>query len=316
MKKAMLFCLAAVMVTSAQAAVSIDKSFGVCGGHLGDVLTVTLVVTTDAGATVEDPLPGALKYIPGTFQVDGTPVTPTVVGNTISTTVGAGAHTITFDVQIVEAPAVAECVTNTATVSDGVDSASASWDLTIYPYTCFSKGACVSYEAVEDGVITVGELVQWNMIITLGNSFGWDITNAALSDNLGGELGLAGDGVDNDQDGDVDDGAIGDLTAASNTIPTGTLAIETKGKTDKVQLDITGISVPAGGSVEFVLAIFTDKNPGKKNADPSGTQEYTSPGCYELNSGAVVKFTDPGTGFQLSAHTVPLTVEVTGEDPD
>ncbi|MBE0481108.1 MAG: hypothetical protein IBX68_09025, partial [Dehalococcoidia bacterium] len=40
----------------------------------------------------------------------------------------------------------------------------------------------------------------------------------------------------------------------------------------------------------------------------SGQQLYTEPGDYELNSGAVLKFIDPDTGFQLSAHTPPLVV--------
>jgi hypothetical protein len=154
------------------------------------------------------------------------------------------------------------------------------------------------------------------MTITLANSFAWAISGAAISDNLAAELGLAGDEVDNDQDGDVDDDAPGDLGAGSNTIPVGTLAIETKGSSNKVQLDITDVDVGVAGSVDFVLAVFTDKNPGKKKRTPSGTQEYTSPGTYELNSGAVVKFIDPGTGLQLSAHTAPIPVTVEGEDPD
>ena len=80
--------------------------------------------------------------------------------------------------------------------------------------------------------------------------------------------------------------------------------IKTKGKTKKVQFKIVDIDIAALGSLDYVLGIFTDRNPSKW-----GQQCYTS--TYEdhpLNSGATLKFTDPDTGFQLSAHTPPITV--------
>ncbi len=289
------------------------------GGQLGEHLEVTLTVDNPYGEAikVEDVIPDGLKYIPGTFYVDsgGGPVlvVPTVDGSTIWTMVAPGAHTITFDVQVVGVECDEVDVINTANVYNpetGLDD-SDEVEITLYPYEGFVKEAVIEYEDDVDGTVTVGELVQWDMTITLPNNFGWAITDAVLKENVGGNLGMAGDDVDNDQDDEVDEGGPGDLLALYNTIPAGaTLGIETKGKTNKVQFEITGIDIGSGGSLDFVLGIFTDKNPGKKNRDPSGTQEYTTQGCYELNSGATVKFIDPDTGLQLSAHTCPIPVTV------
>jgi hypothetical protein len=66
------------------------------------------------------------------------------------------------------------------------------------------------------------------------------------------------------------------------------------------------------------LEVSTDINPGhkkKKDTDEDYKNEYTSLGDHDLNSGATLKFIDvAGTGFQLSAHTPPITV--TAYDPD
>lgn len=322
MKKLIMLWLLVGVVASAQAQpATITKAVSDTTAGLGDILTVTLTVTNPYGSavTVEDVLPDGLSYLAGTLEIDGSPVAPTVVGNTVSVAVDPGVGIVVeFDVQVTEVQYESVLVTNTANVYnldpaiDGTDTV----DITLEPYDGFTKCVTITYEDEEDGVIEVGELVGWDMTITLTNNLGWNIVGAAISDNLGAELGLAGDNVDNDQDGGVDEGDPGDLDGTANSIPSGTLAIETKGKTNKVQLDITGIAVDDGDTLYFVLAIFTDKNPGKKNRDPSGTQEYTSPGTYELNSGAVIKFTDPATSLQLSAHTAPIEITVVGDDPD
>ena len=294
---------------------NIDKAVSSNDGYLGDHITVTLTVENpySSAIKVEDVIPDGLKYIPptsgGYFKVDGSDVTPTIVGNTISTTVANGTHTITFNVQVVEVQCEEVDVTNTAELwYDGDPVASDSEDITLHPYEGFEKDVLLVYEETVNGVIEVNELVAWNMTITLPNNFAWNITGAILSDNLGGELGLAGDEVDNDRDSPkkIDEGDWGDLAGSWNTIPDGTLAIRTPGKSNKVHLKITGINVTAGDSLDFVLGIFTDRNPSKW-----GQQCYTSPCLHYLNSGATLKFTDPGTGFQLSAHTCPLPVYVT-----
>ena len=284
----------------------IDKELSENEASLGDHITVTLnVIDGVAGQTVVDTLPDPLKYINGTLNVTGGNATCVTSEGEISCMLAENAtYTITFDVQVTSTEAGNITVTNNATVAN----LTASAELLITPYDGFEKGVEIVYEGTTvDGNVSVGELVAWNMTITVPNNFAWNITSAVLSDNLGGELGMADDDVDNDRDASVDEGDWGDLAGSWNTIPDGTLDIRTPGKSNKVHFKITGINVTAGDSLDFVLGVFTDKNPAKKN---SGKQCYTSDGTYDLNSGAVLKFTDPETGFQLSAHTPPITVEV------
>ena len=281
----------------------IQKGMSQDDANLGDHVTVILeVVTAPETVFITDTLPDELRYMPGSFMVDGVSDAPTVVGQTISYTLTPPcAHTITFDAQVTSAEAELKTVINNATTADG---ASASAELTIHPYEGFEKVVDIIYEDTDDDIVEVGELVQWDMTITVPNNFGWPISLATLSDRLGGELGMAGDDVDNDLDGVIDNGPSGDLSTLYNNIPCGTLDIVVRGKANKVQFEITGIDISSNGSEVFTLGIFTDKN-------PAGKQSYSTDGTYELNSGAVLKFIDPGTGFQLSAHTPPLTVDVT-----
>ena len=285
---------------SANHGIVIQKGMSQDDLALGDHVNITLEVVTVVPVTVVDTLPSELRYILGTFEVDSVPDTPSVVGQAISyTLLSPCAYTITFDAQVTSAEATSKTVTNNATAGG----ASASAALTIHPYEGFEKEVTVEHEAIEDGKITVGELVQWNMTITVPNNFDWEIINATLSDRLGGELGMAGDEVDNNLSGEIDEEVPGDLGSMYNNIPSGTLDIKVRGKANKVQFEITGISIPISENPDFVLGIFTDKN-------PAGKQSYSTDGTYELNSGAVLKFIDPGTGFQLSAHTPQITVVV------
>ena len=150
------------------------------------------------------------------------------------------------------------------------------------------------------------------MTINFTNSFNWPITDAVISDNLGAEWGIAGDDIDNDRDGTPDDGSEGDLDEYYNVLPAGSdFDPRLTGKTKKVHLTLSDFEVANGGSAQFILGIFTDYNPGKGKTP--GIHSYSSPGDYELNSGAVVKFTDPdpdGPGFQLSAHTPSIEITV------
>jgi len=290
----------------------VTKELSASDGYLGDTITVTLDVENPSSdtLTVTDELPNGLKYIPGTFQVDGSPIIPTVADNTVSTTVGTGTHTITFDVQVVEVQCTNTTATNWAYLYyDEEPVAEDSEDITLHLYEGFEKSVEIVYEDGDwAGIVEVGELVTWNMTITVPNNFAWPITGAVLSDNLGGELGLAGDAVDNDRDKPKldDEGDWGDLAPGYNTIPDGSLTVKTPGKSNKVHFWIKEIDITASDSLDFVLGIFTDRNPSKW-----GQQCYTSPCLHYLNSGATLKFTDPGTGFQLSAHTCPLPVYVT-----
>jgi len=287
----------------------IEKGLSQSEAILGDHITVTLHVTDGVvGQTVIDTLPDALKYIDGTLSVTGGNATCETSESEIVCMLAENAtYEITFDVQVVEVQCTDVDVTNWAYVYNGtaeVDSHSAN--VILHPYTGFQKVATIVYEDNPNGEIEVGELVTWNMTITLPNNFAWDITDAILKDNLGGELGMAGDEVDNNRDQEVDEGDWGDLAPDSNTIPDGDLTIKTTGKTNKVHFWIEEVDIATGDSLDYVLSIFTDRNSSKW-----GQQCYTS--TYEdlpLNSGATIKFTDPETGFQLSAHTCPILIDV------
>ncbi len=63
-----------------------------------------------------------------------------------------------------------------------------------------------------------------------------------------------------------------------------------------------------GESAFLDVLVFTKLN-------PSGKQEYTSAGTYEMNSGAVAKWRD-GDGTQRSASTPPIMVEASDSDAD
>jgi len=81
----------------------------------------------------------------------------------------------------------------------------------------------------------------------------------------------------------------------------GNASYETKGKSEKVFLTWNIGTLAEGETATLIFEISTDLN-------PAGKQEYTSPGCYELNSGAVLKFTYNGKKY--SAYTLPITVLV------
>ena len=310
-----LLAVGLVGATAVQADTTITKSVSTTEAGLGERVEVTLEVNAEqAPLTVTDILPDELSYIPDTFQIDGGAVTPTTDGNSISCELAAvGTYTITFSAQVTSVEGLSTVVTNEAEVANVTDVlASDSTNILLLPYDGFTKVFTIVYEDNPDSNVTVGELVQGNMTINFTNNFSWPITDARISDNLGAEWGIAGDGIDNDRDTVVDDGDAGDLSAAYNIIPAGSdLDLRLTGKTKKVHLKLSNIDVASGDSALCVLGIFTDYNPGKGKTP--GIHSYSSPGTYEINSGAVLKFTDPdpdGPGFQLSAHTPSIDVTV------
>jgi len=157
------------------------------------------------------------------------------------------------------------------------------------PYCWFNKGIS------EDGLTwkiapttvtaTVGEDVHWTMGI--GVDLRWvsvagAIENVVVTDRFGAELEI-------DQPFPV-------------KCTHGTVSYYTEGNSDKVFLTWNIGTLPFGEMAILIFKMSTDLN-------PAGHQEYTSPGCYELNSGAVLKFTY--NGKQYSAYTLPITVSVT-----
>lgn len=282
--------------------------------QLGDIITVILTAGNPYGSDikVEDVLPDGLAYVAGTFRVNGDLVVPTIVDNTISTMIESGVSVITFNVQVVEVQFEDVVVTNTANIYDP-DSAlehSDSVNITLHPYGGLSKfvgGAAI----VEDGEVValldpwdevpIHTHVIWAVVITVEDiPDNVDIEEFVVKDNLGGDLTLHS--YDPGPPVLVEPGLI--AYDGSFVPATGFTATE-KGKTKKIQMtwEVEG----SGGTL--ILIVGTDFNPGQGKKDP-GNWEYTSIGEHDINSGATLKFTDPETGLQLSAHTSPLTVEV------
>ena len=260
----------------------IQKGMSQDDAVLGDIITTTLEVATATAVTVEDTLPAELRYIPGTFEVDGVAAIPTVVGQTISYNLPSPcAYTIIFDAQVTSAEADDITVTNTVAAGD----ASASAELTIHPYEGFTKDALLRYDEDGDGIIEVGEEIEGEVTITVTN--------------------ITGDEIESMKDIVVQDRFGGELEIDSHEVSSGSLEVKLSGKTEKPKIKWNGFSLLVDGAFETAgLIVSTDINPG-------GQQSYSTAGEYEVNSGAVLKFIDSeGTGFQLSAHTPQITVVV------
>ena len=310
MKKLILIVVAVMLAVAmlpsvAMADVSIDKSLSQSTASLGDHITVTLVVNASEGpapVTVVDTLPDPLKYIAATLSVTGGDYTSTTSEDEIVCTLTDDAtYTITFDVQVTSTEDEEFDVTNTATVyKDLAQVGSASATLTIEPYAGFEKSIEDCSELDPYNVPTETD-VHWWVGIYVENIDGDDIEDmedVVVKDRLGGDLEL--DEVEY-VDGTTDDSY-------------------TTGKTEKVHLIWSEIGdLEDEDGAYLLIEISTDvntgrgtaNNPGNSGKNPKGGhQEYTDDVCteHELNSGAVLKFIDPDTGFQLSAHTPPITV--------
>jgi hypothetical protein len=111
-----------------------------------------------------------------------------------------------------------------------------------------------------DGVIEVGESVQFLEVIQVHNPSPDPWMGVIVKDRWGAEIDVV-----------------------SATPSQGTATLTTKGKSAKEFLEWNVGTVPPGGTANLVLMTMTDLN-------PAGHQQYTSPGDYDYNSGAVLKF--------------------------
>lgn len=129
----------------------------------------------------------------------------------------------------------------------------------------------------------LGTDVEWSMGITveLPDDWGGDVENVVVYDRFGAEIEIE--------------------EPFPVCISQGTVSYTTKGKSEKAFLKWEIGTLSPGDTACLEILISTDLN-------PAGKQEYTSPGCYELNSGAVLKFTFEGKKY--SAHTHPIIVQV------
>jgi len=147
----LLFLVLGVVLAGSAEASSINKTMP-GEADLGDTITITLDVNnTDVNAvTVEDLLPANLKLIPGTFEVDGQPIVPTVLLNSVSTDVNTGLHQVVFDVQVVEVEASDIDLINFARVIDGngIEDSNDFELITLYPYEGFVKRLMIGAEPI------------------------------------------------------------------------------------------------------------------------------------------------------------------------
>jgi hypothetical protein len=104
--------------------------------------------------------------------------------------------------------------------------------------------------------------------------------DVTVKDNLGAELGIV-------------------LPPYFKTPGTNDPEITYSGATQKVHLLWDVGDLNPGDHVELIIEVYTDINPG-------GQQEYTSCGCYALNSGATLKF--KFNGVKYSATTDPIYI--------
>lgn len=152
------------------------------------------------------------------------------------------------------------------------------------PFCWFNKWIntdCNWVKAPTTVYTTVGADVHWQMAISIAPpaSIPGPITDVVVSDRFGAEWEII------------------EITIVSQ----GTVTTWTKGESEKVFLRWDVGTLNPGEMAYIIFQISTDLN-------PSGKQEYTSPGCYQLNSGAVLKFRYEGR--QYSAYTLPIHVSV------
>jgi uncharacterized repeat protein (TIGR01451 family) len=135
---------------------------------------------------------------------------------------------------------------------------------------------------------------QWAIVFEVTNPFGYTMEEVVITDRFGGEIEI--------DDADPEIEGVNEVS-----ITHGTWSYYTKGKSEKVFLTWDIGDLDPGETALLIVLVSTDLN-------PAGKQEYTSPGFYELNSGATLKFIDSEQDMQLSAYTNSIGVRVTPEE--
>lgn len=125
--------------------------------------------------------------------------------------------------------------------------------------------------------VTVGTYQEWFFTIVVSNPFDFPIEDVLVTDHFGAEL---------------------DVVIVSHT--GGTATTEVVGQQARIAWTIDLLD--PGHSQTLVVRAFTTLNPG-------GQQSYSSPGRYEQNSGATMRWIDPN-GHQDSASTDSIVVTV------
>jgi hypothetical protein len=148
-----------------------------------------------------------------------------------------------------------------------------------------------------DGIIEVGEVWVFGLMIQVTNSSTEPIYDVIVEDRFGAELMLY-------------PGSVFPLL-----ITAGSADIDYQGNSDKMFLTWNVGYLGPGVTATLKFDVQTDINPG-------GNQEYTSCDCYCLNSGPVAKgsvaWTDPSGRVryqQVSAEAAPIYITVPGPVP-
>jgi len=144
------------------------------------------------------------------------------------------------------------------------------------------NGICFNVEkTIVCGPTTVQTFTNVQWLIQIAVQIGADADSVVVTDRLGAEL-------------EID-------PPFPESITHGTATYTVQGGSDKVFLtwNIGHLNAFEQASLRFWIS--TDIN-------PNGKQEYTSPGCYELNSGATLKFYVNGVKYSMS--TPPLFITV------
>jgi len=159
------------------------------------------------------------------------------------------------------------------------------------------KDATITYEQWPNGIIEVGEEVQWRIEIVVGNGFapgsgpGVTFKNVMVTDMLGAELEL-----------DLGPAPWYWVGPPALLYPEkGTASYTLSGVSNKVKITW---NVGTLAYMEFRTLTFyvsTDFN-------PAGNHEYTSPGIKYLNSGPTMKYRIDGVGYSIKLNQIMITV--------
>lgn len=156
----------------------------------------------------------------------------------------------------------------------------------------------VKAEALETLTIKEKTEIQWAVVIDVTNPFEYTMEDIVITDRFGAEI-------------EIDELFPYSITHGTAQWDYGPGEGKKKPNWKSKKLFLTweiGDLAPEE-TARLILLVSTDLN-------PAGHQEYTSPGIYELNSGATLKFIDPEQDMQLSAVTDSIYVTVLPtEDP-
>jgi len=138
---------------------------------------------------------------------------------------------------------------------------------------------CIQKFVWGPSVVPLNTNIQWLIYIEIYTPV--DIQNVVVTDRLGAEL-------------EID-------TPFPYDITHGTASYTTIGASKKVFLTWNVGNLPAGTHAWLAFRISTDKN-------PAGQQEYTSCGCYYINSGATMKYYYMGVKYSETSNQLVVSV--------